>query len=215
MMTTIVVTSLEKIQTNHSLYTTQIVDNSTSTNVDIAITTNASIVAHNKILPFNRDLAEGQKVYFDLAAYSFFEHIHAAISAQEEKCGVLRFRRSGEKNGLVGDLFVLTQLFGTMQQVHISSRELAEKKHIIVLCKLGDNVMAHIEYTATEQERIEFEFSSPQHIIEFDSAEMVPNNPYKAPQYNIDTINKFAVNIDDILLEKLHHLEQLVGGECV
>lgn len=214
-MTTIVVMSLDRIQTNYSLYTTKIVENGAAICEDIAITTNASIIAQNKIIPFKAGLAEGYKVYFDLAAYPFFQHIHATITAQDEKCGVLRFRRSGENNELVGDLFVLTLLFGTMEQVHVTLRELAGKKHMIVQCKFGENVMAHIEFTTSEQERIEFEFSSPQYILEFDSAEMVPNSPYKGPQYHIDCILKFAVEMDDILLGKLRRIEQMVGGECV
>lgn len=214
-MTTIVVNCLEKIQMNHSLYTTQLVEDNLSINKDIAITINASIAAKNKIVPYSSLLTNGQKVFFDLAAYPFFERIHAAISEQGNNCGVLRFRRSGPSNECIGDLFVLSQLFGDISQVYSVRRELESKMHCIILCKFGNEVVAHIEYTTDSIERIEFEFSSSHQIIEFDSAEMVPTNLYNNLQYNVDCILKFAVELNDTHLETLRHIEEQVGGNCI
>lgn len=214
-MTTIVVPALEKVRMGHTLYTTQIINSISQKNSDIAITTNYEIVTENKITPLHRYSKSGDKVYFDLASYPFFERVHASITAQENKCGVLRFRRSGPTNESVGDLVVLSQLFGKINNVHRVVRELEGKMHSIILCKFGDEVMAHIEYTTSSYERIEFEFSSPHQIIEFDSAEMVPTNLHNKPQYSIDCILNFALELNDSLLDSLQQIKLQLGGDEV
>lgn len=214
-MTTIVVPAIDKVKMGHSLCTTQIIDSISQKNSDIAITTNNEIVAINKIMPFNKHSKSGDQVYFDLVAYPFFERIHAAITVQEDKCGVLRFRRSGPSNESIGDLVVLSQLFGQITDVHHVNREIEGMMHSIILCRFGDQVIAHIEYTSSSSERIEFEFSSPHQIIEFDSAENVPTNLHIHPKYSIDCILKFATELNDSLLDLLRHVELQLGGEGV
>ncbi|MEK4229394.1 hypothetical protein [Solibacillus sp. FSL H8-0538] len=162
--------------------------------------------------------ARAKYVYFDLALYPFFAGVKNAVGDQE-KSGVVRFRRTGLESKLVGDIYVLSKLFGKPSQTHVKIREIERKAHIIVLLKFGQSIMAHIEFTTGGNERLEFEYSSPQQIIEFDSDEMrpvLPTTKTKLPlMYTVDAITETAVEITDELKQELQAIEQLLGGVVI
>lgn len=119
------------------------------------------------------------RVYFPLECYSFFQQIKEEMLNTKEGMGVLRFRRHCRKDSLIdlatGDLFVLSRLLGKEERISIkqSPAHLAPR-HVILLIRYEGSKLAHIEYSESGEDRIEFEWSHPEKIIEFDSYERKP-----------------------------------------
>lgn len=153
-------------------------------------------------------------VYLDLFSYSFMLQLQQVIQAHEVINGVVRMRRTTHNfSYMLEDVFVLTELFGEMKHCSIRTHEKAGMRYMILLCQFGEQMMAHLEYVSGAQ-RIEFEWSSNQHILEFDSAEMtgdLQNN--QTLFYNVDAILKNAMEWNAYHEQKLATIQaQLQGG---
>src|SRR5690625_5845764 len=71
------------------------------------------------------------------------------------------------------DLYILTELLGEPRDIKVRKTDAAViPTHTIVMVNFGGGTMAHIEYTISNEERIEFEWSGTENIIEFDSEAM-------------------------------------------
>lgn len=179
---------------------------------------------YHVFIPVN-DLAkydhESVSVYFDLEIYPFFQKAKEVIEQETERRGVFRFRRMVNENTglslLAGDLYVLAELFGEPENISIKkTSENTLPIHVIVLVNFGGGTMAHIEYTVTNHERIELEWSGMNHIIEFDSDEMSPFQPVNQTAlplaYSLDSIMEKAHKVDNELIEKLNKYSNLIAG---
>ena len=150
-------------------------------------------------------------LYFDLLSYSFSLQLAQVVKAHQELKGVIRMRRTTNDFAYIEeDLLALSELFGAVRNVVVRFNEKSSIRYVIVLCQFGEQMMAHIEYR-TGEDRIEFEWSSHQHILEFDSLQMTGDvrnnhNLYK----NIDAIVQFAVKWTTEYDQKLDHIQRLL-----
>lgn len=161
-------------------------------------------------------------VYFDLASYSFYREAKQIIQEGEDLRGVLRFRRTviskEDISLLAGDLFVLNKLLGGYEEIFVKKTKPSDKVfHIIVLLKFKNGAMAHVECTRTREERIEFEWSGLNDIIEFDSNEMSPFRPGEYTAYplvhSIEVLIQDAITLDSAEKKELQNFERIIGGE--
>lgn len=161
------------------------------------------------------------KVYFDLENYPFYQAAKEIITKVEKPKGVFRFRRTVKKDEdhavFASDLYVLSELLGEAVDIKIRQTDQSiVPAHTILLVNFGGGTMAHIEYTISDHERIELEWSGDKNIIEFDSNEMrgiEPANLTRLPlMYSVDTILKTARTVDQSLLNKLNHFKDLLNG---
>ncbi|MGG4550299.1 hypothetical protein ABER02_21340 [Rossellomorea marisflavi] len=117
---------------------------------------------------------EGEvKVYFDLEVQSFFGKMVEEVKGGSEK-GVFRLRRKGpyEREIMASDLFVLSGIFGELDEVRLKTRKLGSVSHEIAMVRFG-GVMSHLEYTRSNApESLEVEWSGIKQIVEFDCAGM-------------------------------------------
>lgn len=153
-------------------------------------------------------------IYFDFLSYSFTLQLQQVIQAHAVINGVVRMRRTARNFAyLLEDVFVLTELFGEMRNCSVRSHEKGNVRYTIVLCQFGEQMMAHLEYV-TGASRIEFEWSSSQHILEFDSAEMTSDKQNNRTLfYNADALLKNAVEWNTTYEQKLEVLQaQLQEG---
>ena len=88
--------------------------------------------------------------------------------------------------------------------------------HTIIMMNFGGGTMAHIEYTVTDQEQIELEWSGIKNIIEFDSEEVgVIQSGTKGIStlvYTVDAILATAHQLDQTLVDRLNHFNKLIKG---
>ena len=181
--------------------------------------------AHQVYIPSNLITTNNQNldssVYFDLENYPFYQKAKEIISKEDKRKGVFRFRRTvkhvEDVSLLAGDLYVLSALLGEPQDVHVKrTDQTVTPAYIIIMLYFGSGTMAHIEYTVTDQERIEFEWSGINTIIEFDSDEMRPVRPGSKTAfpltYSVDSILATAYKVDQALIDRMNHLGLLVDG---
>lgn len=161
------------------------------------------------------------KVYFDLENYPFYQVAKEIIAKDKKPKGVFRFRRTanqGETDAVFsGDLFVLTSLLGETESIQIKrTNRNVFPSHTIVMIDFGGGTMAHLEYTISDHERIELEWSGEKQIIEFDSDEMrgiQPGNLTKLPLiHSVDAVLDNAHEVDEELMEKLSYFKKLLSG---
>lgn len=159
-------------------------------------------------------------VYHELAQYPFFQQAQSVIQENGAAKGVFRLRRvvNEEKNTAViaSDLCVLTSLFGEPALIHVlHSQANTHPNHVIVMLHFAGGVMAHVDYTFSNKESIELEWSGIQQIIEFHSDEMNPFDPKSFTtlplQYNVDSILRNAEPAEQVL-PKFQEFLQAVGG---
>lgn len=159
--------------------------------------------------------------YVDLESYPFFQQAKKVIESEKQREGVFRFRRTvKESTGLdllAGDLYVLADLFGEPESISVKKTDSAKlPAHVIVLVNFGEGTMAHIEYTVTDHERIELEWSGMEHIIEFDSDEMSPFQPADYTSlplmYSVDSIMQTARKVDEDLIKQIKSLNDTING---
>lgn len=165
--------------------------------------------------------ADQVKVYFDLENYPFYQRAKQVIEQEEERKGVFRYRRTvSRKENLISlaeDLIVLTNLFGQAEKISIkqTDQEIIPA-HTIITINFGGGTMAHIEYTVSDHERIELEWSGVKNIIEFDSHEMSPIQPLKHTKlpllYTVDSVIENAHVADKELLALFTHYVSYVNG---
>ena len=160
--------------------------------------------------PFSINMHEGL-VYFDLWSYSFSLQIKQLIAAHDVVKGVMRIRRTtNEVFPIEEDMLALVEWFGTVRHVTVRSNEINGIRYVIVLCELGDNLMVHLEYMVGTA-RIEFEWSSHQHIVEFDSAQMTGDARNNLNLYqNIEAITANAIVWDASYHQKYETIRALL-----
>lgn len=161
-------------------------------------------------------------VYFDLELYPFFQRIKEVIASEEKPRGVLRMRRTlfqdESESVMFGDLYVLSSLLGEPSEAMLKRTQREVRPcHVILTVDFGGGMMGHLEYTfANEAERIEFEWSGIERIIEFDSNEMTPIKPggfTALPlSYSVDAILSGAHHVNDTLLRSLNKCRSLLNG---
>lgn len=160
-------------------------------------------------------------VYFDLENYAFFQAIKEIIQKEAKPKGVLRFRRMVKQrekiSSLAGDLYVLSHLLGGALNIQVKqTSQSVIPAHTIVLANFGGGTMAHIEYTVSNQEQIEMEWSGVNDIIEFDSNEMhfiQSGDRTDLPfPYTIDSILETAHAVDKELIDELKKFELYLNG---
>lgn len=160
--------------------------------------------------PFSLNIREGF-VYFDLWSYSFSLQVKRLIAAHDTVKGVLRIRRTMEEAfSIEEDLLALVEWFGAARHVTVRSNEISGVRYVIVLCELGNQLMLHLEYM-TGEARIEFEWSSHQHLVEFDSAQMTGDRDNNLNLYqNIEAITAHAVSWDTSYEQKYEAIRALL-----
>lgn len=167
------------------------------------------------------DLVFDTNVYFDLESYSFYQAAKEIIQKEDKPKGVFRFRRmvqSDNKNELIAsDLYVLSSLLGDPEHVQVKQTDHSIiPSHVIIMINFGGGTMAHIEYTFTDQERIEFEWSGVKNIIDFDSETLKPIQPDHpknlALVYPVDSILAKSHRVDQALIDRLNHFKKLING---
>ncbi|MEK4403740.1 hypothetical protein MKZ26_04725 [Sporosarcina sp. FSL K6-6792] len=176
-------------------------------------------------IPFTELTADhqmlGWHVYFDLENYPFYQKVKGMIDKEEKTKGVFRFRRmvkQYENNSLLtGDLYVLSSLLGEPQRIQVKqTAQTVIPVHTIILMDFGGGTMAHIEYTVTNQERIELEWSGIKTILEFDSDQMRPilqGSKASLPlAYSVDAILATAQKVDQVLVNRLNYFSKLFNG---
>ena len=163
----------------------------------------------------------GLHIYFDLENYPFYQKAKEIIEKAAKPKGVFRFRRmvkQGENASLlIGDLYVLSSLLGEAQDIQVKKTDQSvTPSHTIIMMNFGGGTMAHIEYTVTDRERIELEWSGIKNIIEFDSDEMRPIQPSGNTQlplsYSVDSIVATAHKVDQTLVDRLNHFSERING---
>jgi hypothetical protein len=162
--------------------------------------------------------AAGTFVYFQLECFPFYQKAKEAISGGDEQKGVFRYRRklneSAHFKRMTDDLFVLSQLFGVIKDLHVKqSKPDVQPVHSIVTVHFEKGCLAHLEYTEAAHSQIEFEWSGIGRILEYNSDEMVsltPKNESLSLPY--ENILKYAHVCDEALLNKLHAFETILLG---
>ncbi|MGN7478330.1 peptide ABC transporter substrate-binding protein [Solibacillus silvestris] len=179
---------------------------------DVTILHRPTLGAYN---PFSPAPPAGL-VYFDLWSYSFALQLHKVLKEHDAIKGVIRFRRTTmECFSIEEDMLALAEWFGPADHLTVRSSKRGNTSYTIVLCEFGDNVMAHLEYM-TGSERIEFEWSSHLHILEFDSLQMTGDASNNRTLYkNMEAIMAYAVLWDTSYDNKLEEIRELLqrGGK--
>lgn len=230
----VVLADLWKINLDHSLENNCLVDapnqlkkGSTTTyvlaqtNEHLASDTirNASLYLPYSALTIDH-LAFGQRLYFDLENYPFYQRVVELIGEHGMK-GILRYRRtlnSIEDTPLfIGDLYILTSLLGKPVDIQVKQTKGSQASmHTICLIHFGNGRLAHIECTLSKQERIEFEWSGVNKIIEFDSHHMEPIHPSQnaslSMTYSLDSILRNAHEVTEELIGDLDYIKDLLDG---
>lgn len=160
-------------------------------------------------------------VYFELEAFPFFRSFSQIFKNGTDTRGVFRFRHTMKKENfqsfIVGELYVFYSLFGEIKDIHIKNTDSSiAPRHIIIMMKFEGGTMAHIEYTFSEREKIELEWSGIKNIIEFDSDQMksvIPNDKTISPlTYSVDAILTSAKVLDEKTFLQLEDFQKLLDG---
>ncbi|WP_060678222.1 hypothetical protein [Virgibacillus halodenitrificans] len=210
-------------------------------NVEQKLEQTENIVATYSDAQFHEVLAEGYDVYvpsslitddycgsynnlytyFELENYPFFKKLKDVIKKDENKKGVFRFRRKvseKEQKTISSDLYVLNFVFGDIENVEFAHSDRGyEPFHVILLVHYINGTFAHLEYTFTDEDSIEFDWSGLKRIIEFDGNEMNPvktNDQSSSLMLYTDTILSTACQVNEELMTKLNSFKRLVdeGG---
>lgn len=181
---------------------------------------NKIYIPSSKLTTENQDI-EGLHVYFDLENYPFYQKAQELLSKGDNSKGVFRYRRmvnKDEGNSLLAeDFYILSSLLGDPEDIKIKQTDSKIiPSHTIITINFGGDKMAHIEYTVTNQERIELEWNGIKNIIAFDSDEMrpiLPENNNKLPlAYSVDSIVGFAHKVDESLINRLDYFKKKIEG---
>lgn len=220
--------SKEKVTTTNSL---EEIQEDTNRGVSYLIAANSENVngvinkKGNIYLPYNlfneSYLNSKVYIYFELDVLPFFRVFTEIFKKEVNPRGVFRYRRAIQEerflSTIVGDLYVITSLFGEQKDIHIKHSNLSLiPRHIIIMINFGGGTMAHIEYTVGVQEKIELEWSGIKNIIEFDSDQMKPVHPNDRTllplTYSVDAIVSSAKVIDEKMLTRLDYFQKLLDG---
>lgn len=172
------------------------------------------------LLKEDHQLLTGEKVYFDLENYPFYQAAKQLVQQKDKPKGVFRFRRMvkpGESESLfAGDLYVITSLLGEPEDVQVKrTNQSITPAHTILMINFGGGTMAHVEYTVSDQEKVELEWSGNKQIIEFNSNELKPVQPGSKTRlplmYTVDAILENAHTVDQALVERLNNFRKLLS----
>lgn len=228
----VVLARLEKVDHKETVENVKVVDSvgqeeityilaDTAENFDKVSNDGNQIYIPSTLLTVDDQDTKGLHVYFDLENYSFYQKAKEMIEKETKPKGVFRFRRmvkQGESDSLLaGDLYVLSSLLGDPQDVQVKRTDQSvTPAHTIIMMNFGGGTMAHIEYTVTDRERIELEWSGIKNIIEFDSeeVEIVQSGNKTIPTlvYSVDAILATAYQVDQTLIDRLSHFSGLIAG---
>ncbi|MEK4244067.1 hypothetical protein MKZ20_01840 [Psychrobacillus sp. FSL K6-2684] len=154
------------------------------------------------------------KVYFDLECHPFYQKIKEVIEKGITSNGVFRFRRISKGNNpqlIADDLYVLSLLFGEPKEKHIKKSKLETViRHIILMIRFESGVMAHVEFTFANVNRIELEWSGIKQIVEFDSENL--RGQLLPLQYSANDLVSSAKKIDAVLMDKVRYYKNFVAG---
>ena len=153
------------------------------------------------------------KVYFDLECHSFFQKMKEVIEKGSKTNGVFRSRRMIKEDNLevmADDLYVLSLLFGEPKDKHIKRSKRNDTSHIILMIRFDSGVMAHVEFTVANAERIEMEWSGMRQIVEFDSDEL---KGHLLPlQHETKILLASAKRINAEVIDKVRFYKNLIAG---
>lgn len=190
----------------------------TAKNVNGAINKDANVYMPYSL--YNNNFLNSKTcIYFELEILPFFRSFTETIKKEVNPRGVFRYRRITQEvnilSMIVGELFVFSSLFGEPEDIHIKRTDPSIiPSHIIIMINFGGGTMAHIEYTAGNQEKIELEWSGIKNIIEFDSEQMKPVHPSDRTllplTYSVDDIVSLAKVIDEKILSRLDYFQKLM-----
>ncbi|GIO26989.1 hypothetical protein [Ornithinibacillus bavariensis] len=161
------------------------------------------------------------KAYHELLQYPFFQRTKETILEEGTPKGVFRLRRmvdSVKNNAVIlSDLCVLASMFGETEKVVIRHSRLGVvPAHVIVLIRYVCGTMAQIDYTFSDKEFVELEWSGIRKIIEFHSEEVNPVKPSLyhpiTLQYDIKSILESSKRLD-LVWEEFQRYRSLVGGD--
>ncbi|MCH1626477.1 hypothetical protein [Fredinandcohnia quinoae] len=161
---------------------------------------------------------DGVHVYFDLELYPFFQMVREIVLKDERPKGVLRYRRVGKREEfIIEDLLVITSLLGEPQDIKVKrTNHTVIPNHTIVTINFGSGIMAHLEFTISDGERIELEWSGIKNILEFNSEEMTPIEPKQYTSlplsYSVDAIFDTAHKVDDNIKGRIEKYSSLLNG---
>lgn len=162
----------------------------------------------------------GMKVYFDLENYPFYQAAKQLIKQTDKPKGVFRFRRmvkQGESGSLLAeDLYVIASLLGHPEDVQVKRTDQSIKPaHTILMINFGGGTMAHVEYTVSDHDKVELEWSGNNQIIEFNSDELKPVQPGNKTRlplmYTVDAILENAHPVDQVLMDRLNNFRKLLS----
>lgn len=209
--------SVTEANTDQSLVFVEATDD----NLSAISTEKAEVYLPAQELTSEQDISENMSVYFDLENYPFYQAAKKIVDKETKPKGVFRYRRMvKEETGealFASDLYVLASLLGEPEDIKVKKTDMSViPAHIIVLVNFGGGTMAHIEYTISHEERIEFEWSGTKNIIDFDSVRMTPVQPNHFTSlpltYSVDSIVSTAHALDQSLIDKLNEYKQLISG---
>ncbi|WP_217586535.1 hypothetical protein [Lentibacillus saliphilus] len=170
-------------------------------------------------------LTIGQRVYFDLEVYPFFQKIKDVMMTDNDRKGVCRLRRvipdGIHHSWITTDLYVLSQVLGTPESVWIkrTDRDL-DPYHVIATVNFGGGTMAHLDYTFSQKadKHLALEWSGMHTIVEFDSSATNPVYPavssIRPLAYSVDQLLDCAHEVDAAMLKTLTALHtDITGGD--
>lgn len=149
-------------------------------------------------------------LYFDLQQHAFYRELEAF--AHKQHGGTLRLKRSWNapylNAYLISDLYVLQLLRGRCE--HLSSENDRDKELPELRAEgiFPGNLTAQFTYlTNTESKRkLEIEWNSDGEAMNFHETGMIS-------RYNIETVKKMALRLDDKFMENLQHLMEFFPTE--
>lgn len=158
-------------------------------------------------------------VYFDLAAYPFFQKLQQIVEADVKKKGVLRLHRAMKESEIFSiskeDILVCTYLFGEVSDLYVKQSKRfndVDVYHVMIMVQFTTGTIAHFEYTTDNHDKITFDWSGDKTIAEFDSREMAPiqtmflNSP-QSIYHTPDAILTSCKPLNKHLQSKLNNLE--------
>lgn len=161
--------------------------------------------------------AKEMYVYFDLAAYPFFQNLQQIIEADVKKKGVLRLHRAMKQQAFFSvckeNILVFTYLFGEVCNLHVKHSNYFKQAHTIIMVQFTTGAIAHLEYTTTNYEKLTFDWSGDRMIAEFDSNEMAPIKTTASLDssvslyHTIDTVLSSCKQLNSTLQNKMNNLE--------
>ncbi|MFC4557863.1 hypothetical protein ACFO3D_06520 [Virgibacillus kekensis] len=228
-MRKVIVADVDRIDFQNSLEDVHLVDSESERDSDGTLLIDRNNYGNvldlkNAFIPSSmfrpNDSPNGLHVYFELELYPFFQKVRDVITSDPSPKGVFRLRRiMKNKNELIiaDDLYVLDTVFGKPECIYVKqTNRNVSPHHVIVTVNFGGGTMAHLDYTFSNEDLIELEWSGNKKIIEFSSTEMHPVEPAGNSSlplsYNVDSILALSHKVDGEIMKRHKYLTDLVQG---